>query len=108
MSNKADRSETADDDMQPEYDFSGRTGVRGKYYQRLRQGYTIQVQREDGTTFVQHVTRPEGTVTLDADVREYFPDAEAVNTALRTLIHLVPQKKAKRIRETDTTKPNSS
>ena len=108
MSTKVHQSESADDDMQPEYDFSGRTGVRGKYYQRLRQGYTIKVQREDGTTLVQHVTRPEGTVTLDADVREYFPDAEAVNTALRTLIHLVPQKKTKRTRETETTKSKSS
>src|SRR5215211_6595277 len=107
MSNKAHEPESTDDDMQPEYDFSGRTGVRGKYYQKLRQGYTIKVQREDGTTLVQHVTRPEGTVTLDADVREYFPDAESVNTALRTLIHLVPQKKTKRTRETETTKPKS-
>jgi hypothetical protein len=57
MSNKAHDPESADDDMLPEYDFSGRTGVRGKYYQKLRQGYTIKVQREDGTTLVQHVTR---------------------------------------------------
>ncbi len=104
MSNKAHEAESADDDVRPEYDFSGRTGVRGKYYQRLRQGYTIKVQREDGTTLVQHVTRPEGTVTLDPDVREYFPDAESVNTALRALIHLVPQKKSKRTPATKSTK----
>jgi hypothetical protein len=108
MSNKAHERESTDDDMRPEYDFSGRTGVRGKYSQRLRQGYKIKVQREDGTTLVQHVTRPEGTVTLDADVREYFPDAESVNTALRTLIHLVPQKKAKRTRAAEATKSKSS
>lgn len=101
-------SESTDDDMQPEYDFSGRTGVRGKYYQKLRPGYTIQVQREDGTTLVQHVTRPEGTVTLDPDVREYFPDAESVNTALRTLIHLVPQKKAKRTTTNEAPRSKSS
>src|SRR6266496_1198710 len=108
MSNKADEPESTDEDMRAEYDFSGRTGVRGKYYQKLRQGYTIKVQREDGTTLVQHVTRPEGTVTLDPDVREYFPDAESVNTALRTLIHLVPQKKAKRTSTTESTKTKSS
>jgi hypothetical protein len=108
MSNKPHEPESTDDDMRPEYDFSGRIGVRGKYYQKLRQGYTIKVQREDGTTLVQHVTRPEGTVTLDADVREYFPDAESVNTALRTLIHLVPQKKAKRTRTTEATKSKAS
>jgi hypothetical protein len=96
MSNKANEPESIDDDMRPEYDFSGRTGVRGKYYQKLRQGYTVKIQRADGTTLVQYITRPDGTVTLDPDVREYFPDAEAVNTALRTLIHLVPPKKAKR------------
>ena len=108
MSNKAHEPAAPDDDMRPEYDFSGRTGVRGKYYQKLRQGYTIKIQREDGTTVVQHITRPEGTVTLDADVREYFPDAESVNTALRTLIHLVPQKKAKRTRAAEATKSKSS
>jgi hypothetical protein len=95
MSNKANEPNSADDAMQPEYDLSDRTGVRGKYYQKLREGYTVEVQRADGTTMVQHITRPEGTVTLDPDVREYFPDAEAVNTALRTLIHLVPPKKAR-------------
>lgn len=108
MSDKGHEPDVTDDDMQPEYDFSGRTGVRGKYYQRLRQGYTITVHREDGTTLVQHITRPEGTVTLDADVREYFPDAESVNAALRALIHLVPQKKAKRTRASQATKSKSS
>jgi histone deacetylase complex regulatory component SIN3 len=106
MSNKV--PEPADDDMRPEYDFSGRTGVRGKYYQKLREGYTIKIQRADGTTVVQHITRPEGTVTLDPDVREYFPDAEAVNTALRTLIQLIPSKKAKRAPANTTPKSKSS
>jgi len=96
MSNKTHEAATADDEMRPEYDFSGRTGVRGKYYQQLREGYTIRVEREDGTTLVQHITHPEGTVLLDPDVREYFSDAESVNAALRGLIHLVPRKKIKR------------
>lgn len=97
MSNKrADDPEFPDDDMLPEYDFSGRVGVRGKYYQRLREGYTIKIERADGTQIVQQITRPEGSVMLDPDVRAYFPDAEAVNTALRTLIHLVQAQKPKR------------
>jgi hypothetical protein len=108
MNSNESEAGSTDNDMQPEYDFSGRTGVRGKYYQKLRQGYAIQVQREDGTTLVQHVTRPEGTVTLDPDVREYFPDAESVNTALRTLIHLVPQKKNKRTTTTESAGAKSS
>lgn len=92
MSNERNTTEL-DDDMQPEYNFSGKQGVRGKYYQRLRDGYTIKIDQEDRTTIVQNIVRPEGTVTLDADVREYFPDAEAVNTALRALIQLIPVKK---------------
>lgn len=95
MNNNPPEHNHADDDMLPAYDFSGKTGVRGKYYQALRQGYTVKIYQEDGTTLVQHVTRPEGTVTLDPDVREYFPDSEAVNAALRGLIQLIPTKKAK-------------
>ena len=108
MSNKVDEPESTDDAMRPEYDFSGRTGVRGKYYQKLREGYSIKIQRADGTTVVQHITRPQGTVTLDPDVREYFPDAEAVNTALRTLIHLIPSKKPKRTPANASRKTKSS
>jgi len=84
-----------DDDMLPEYDFSGKTGVRGKYYQAMRNGYTIQMDRRDGTTLVQHIVKPEGTITLDPDVQVYFPDDEAVNTALRSLIRLIPSKKTR-------------
>lgn len=84
-----------EDEMLPEYDFSGKTGVRGKYYKAMRNGYTIKINRQDGTTLVQHITRPEGTITLDPDVQRYFPDAESVNTALRSLIQLVPTKKGK-------------
>ena len=96
MSSNAHTHADRDDDMLPEYDFSGKAGVRGKYYQRLRQGYTIKIHRTDGTTLVQQITRPEGTVTLDPDVQAYFPDSEAVNTALRALIQLIPAKKPKR------------
>ena len=83
----------ADDDMKAEYTVSNRQGVRGKYYQRLREGYSITIDQPDGTAVVQKVLRPEGTVTLDPDVREYFPDAESVNSALRALIQLIPAKK---------------
>ena len=31
-------------------------------------------------------------VILEPDVREYFPDSESVNNALRSLIMLIPQK----------------
>jgi hypothetical protein len=52
-----------DDEMLPEYDFSG--GVRGKYAERY--------------------ARASNVVVLDPDVAEAFPDAESVNRALRAL-----------------------
>jgi len=80
-----------DDDMRPEYDFSG--GVRGKHYKVLREeGYIIRVYDDDGTVTERHVAG-EGTVILEPDVYEYFPNSEAVNHALRTLISLVPEKR---------------
>lgn len=56
-----------DDDLQPEYDFSQMEGgVRGKYVERYRQGTNL--------------------VLLDPDVAAAFPDAKAVNDALRLLL----------------------
>ena len=56
-----------DDDLLPEYDFSQMKGaVRGKYAERFR----------DGTNLV----------LLDPDVAEAFPDAKAVNDALRRVL----------------------
>jgi len=60
----------ADADMLPEYDFNG--AVRGKYYERYRQGSNV--------------------VLLDPDVSEAFPDATAVNEALRLLVSLARKK----------------
>lgn len=78
------------DDMRPEYDFRG--GVRGKHSQAYRQGHTVTIHQEDGTTVVQHFTLEDGAVMLEPDVRKYFPDSEAVNAALRSLIALIPKK----------------
>lgn len=78
------------DDMRPEYDFRG--GVRGKHAHAYREGHTVTIHQEDGTTIVQHFTVEEGTVMLEPDVREYFPDSETVNAALRSLIALIPKK----------------
>jgi hypothetical protein len=50
--------------MLPEYDFSN--AVRGKYYERYRQGTNV--------------------VLLDPDVADVFPNATAVNDALRMLV----------------------
>jgi hypothetical protein len=54
---------TTDDEMRPEYDFSG--GVRGKYYEAYKQATNI--------------------IVLEPDVAEVFRDSAAVNEALRLL-----------------------
>ena len=56
-------SAVAQDEMLPEYDFRG--GVRGKYAAQYAEGSNV--------------------VLLDPDVAAVFPDASAVNTALRAL-----------------------
>lgn len=74
--NKAESEQ--EDEMSPEYDFSQLKGrVRGKYVERYRAGTNL--------------------VLLDPDVAAAFPDAKAVNEALRLLIELaqkqVPQQR---------------
>ncbi len=79
-----------DDDMRPEYDFTG--AERGKHHKVLReQGYVVRVHNDDGTVTERHVAG-ERTIILEPDVYEYFPNSQAVNHALRTLISLVPEK----------------
>jgi hypothetical protein len=78
-----------DDGMLPEYDFKGQEGARGKYYRGRQKGYIVRIRHEDGTVTVRHVGP---AITLDPDVAAYFPDSESVNTVLRTLIALIPNK----------------
>jgi hypothetical protein len=92
-----DQERTEVDEMLPEYDFRG--GVRGKHARALQQGYTVRVHRTDGTTTVQQFSLPQGTVMLEPDVQEYFPDSESVNHALRTLIELIPSRRQARRRK---------
>lgn len=66
--------------------------ARGKHAHAYREGHTVTIHQEDGTTIVQHFTVEEGAVMLEPDVREYFPDSETVNAALRSLIALIPKK----------------
>ncbi|HJQ41083.1 MAG TPA: hypothetical protein VKB93_28435 [Thermoanaerobaculia bacterium] len=64
-----------DDEMRPEYDLRG--GVRGKYYERYRQGTNM--------------------VLLDPDIAEIFRNSEAVNAALRQFLseHGAPSEASK-------------
>jgi hypothetical protein len=93
---KTEPRETIQTDMLPEYDFTGKKGVRGKYYRAYRQGHAIKIHKADGTVSIRYFTLEDGAVMLEADVRRYFPDSGAVNTALRSLIALIPAKSAKR------------
>jgi len=88
-SRKKDKHALAE--MRAEYDFSG--GVRGKHHQAYRRGHTVRVHQADGNVVEQHFSLEEGAVFLEPDVREYFPNAEAVNEALRGLIALLPKEK---------------
>jgi hypothetical protein len=54
---------TVNDEMRPEYDFSG--GVRGRYFEAYKQSTNI--------------------IVLEPDVAEVFQDSAAVNEALRLL-----------------------
>ena len=60
--------------MRQEYDF--RSGVRGKYVTRYLEGTNV--------------------VVLDSDIAEAFPNAGAVNRALRALLTVVPTRRARR------------
>jgi hypothetical protein len=67
------RAAKAPDELRQEYDFASMPGgVRGKYAARYRQGVNI--------------------VKLDDDVSVAFPDAKAVNDALRCLIRIAEKK----------------
>jgi len=87
------------DDMLPEYNLEGKKGVRGKYAKALQKGYSVRVLNEDGTVTLKDFVPEENAVLLDPDVKAYFPDSEAVNRTLRSLIDLIPEKKASRVGE---------
>ena len=78
-------------EMRTEYDFAG--GTRGKHYRAMQAGYRITIRQSDGTTVVREVEPRADAVVLAPDVREYFPDSESVNTALRSLIKLIPERR---------------
>ena len=62
-----------EDEMRPEYDFSQLKGrVRGKYVERYREGTNL--------------------VLLDPDVAAAFPNAKAVNEALRLLMDVAQRR----------------
>lgn len=92
---KNQHNSDAERDMLPEYDFSDKEGVRGKYYQTYRQGHRVRVTQEDGSVITHYFTLKDGAVLLAPDLQRYFPDSESVNQALRSLIQLIPKEPQK-------------
>jgi hypothetical protein len=45
--------------MLPEYNLTGKEGVRGKYYRPYSQGHTVRIHRDDGTVSVQRSASQE-------------------------------------------------
>jgi hypothetical protein len=88
MNDDREQEEQKDDDLLPEYDFS--QGVRGKHFREYQQGYTVTITHPDGTQTVKEVTPDPVVIVLDPDVQRYFPDSEAVNRTLRSLLDLIP------------------
>lgn len=72
-------------------DFNG--GVRGKHSESYRRGHTVKIRHDDDTVTVQRFIPDKDAVLLDKDVKAFFPNAEAVNNALRTLINIIPTKR---------------
>ena len=91
---------TGQDCAVPEYGFASmKGGVRGKYAKAYREGYTVEIHKADGTTSVQYFRLEDGAVMLEPDAREYFPNSEAVNRALRALIAIAPEKRRPTMRK---------
>jgi hypothetical protein len=97
--NKPESEEPIEDDISPEYDLRGKKLVRGRYLHAFDNGYSVVVHNEDGTETVTNYPPPprQSVIVLEPDVEEYFPDSASVNHALRTLIALIPKRKAKRV-----------
>jgi len=74
-------------------DFTG--GVRGKHSAAYRRGHTVKIRQDDGTIIIQKFVPDADAVVIDRDVRVYFPDATAINNALRALIGIIPHKQRK-------------
>ena len=61
------------DELRKEYDLKAlKAGVRGKYYRRYLSGTNL--------------------VLLDPDLADVFPDAKAVNDALRALVNVADKR----------------
>lgn len=74
------------DDMRPEYDFDFSKGKRGKHYKQYMESSNV--------------------VVLDSDVAARFPNASAVNAALRAMLQFTAQTTS--LTSPHTSKPQSN
>ena len=83
---KSKTEKAATEEMLREYDFSGKKGVRGKYYRAYRRGHTVKIHKANGAVSIKYFTLQDGAVMLEPDVKKHFPDSRSVNKALRALM----------------------
>lgn len=55
-----------DDEMLPEYDFTG--GVRDKHYEAMCKGYTVKIDQADGATLIQRFKAGLWDKHIEADL----------------------------------------
>jgi hypothetical protein len=59
-------SQLDEDDLLPEYDFS--KGVRGKHHQAYRQGHSVTISYQDGTTTTQEFSASRTIANLTTEI----------------------------------------
>lgn len=89
MSKVTSNEQPGNADLRSHYDFSH--GVQGEYRHFIGEPHTIEIHHADGSTTIEHIEPAAGIIFLEPDVREYFPNSDTVNKALRGLIDLLPQ-----------------
>jgi hypothetical protein len=77
------------DEIAEEYDFS--KGIRGKYYQKMKDGYSFRVYSTDKNSPGEEVIDRKIFFRIDDDVSKVFKTSEEVNNALSVLITAFPK-----------------
>jgi len=78
-----------DDSTKQEYTIDASKVQRNPYFAARQQGYRVKIHHPDGTLEERDMpAKPDGSITLSPDIRVYFPNSEAVDKALRSLIAL--------------------
>jgi len=65
---------------------SGKKGVRGKYAEAYKNGYSVRIYDKD------KLVSDRFYAAIEPDVRERFPDSRSINEALRKAITMIPKR----------------